>query len=86
MVPYNKWGGRFWADLAERTGATFVGALIAMLTADGSGAVSGSPEQWWLLVGLPTLLSLLKGLLRNLQGPEPTASLVGVTSNTSDVP
>lgn len=76
MTTSNKWTKKFLVDLAERVGATFVGALIAVFSADQSGAIVGSPEQWWVLVGLPTLLSLLKGVLANLAAPETGASLV----------
>lgn len=76
MATTNKWTKKFLVDLAERVGATFVGALIAVFSADQSGTIVGSPEQWWVLVGLPTLLSLLKGVLANLGAPETGASLV----------
>lgn len=75
-----KWTTAYWSDLAERVGATFIGALIAMLTADASGAISGSPQQWWLIVGLPTVLSALKGLLMNLKSGDPSASMVDTSS------
>ena len=71
-----KWSNKFWIDLGERVGATLVGALIAMLTADQTGAVSGDAQQWWLLVGLPTVLALLKGLAANLAAPASGASVV----------
>jgi hypothetical protein len=71
-----KWSKTYWADLAERVAATFVGALIAMLTADGTGVVSGNPRQWWLIVGLPTVLSLLKGLAANLAHPDSGPSVL----------
>lgn len=77
-----KWGRKYWKDLGERTGATLIGALITMLTADASGVISGNPQQWWLIVGLPTVLSGLKGLLVNFGGTQPTASVVDVTSNS----
>jgi hypothetical protein len=72
----NKWTKKFLVDLAERVGATFVGALIAVFSADQSGTIIGSPEQWWILVGLPTLLSLLKGVAANFAAPETGASLI----------
>lgn len=75
-----KWGKKYWIDLGERAGTTAIYGLITMLTADASGAVSGSTQQWWIVLGLPTTLSLLKGLLVNLGGDEPTASVVNVTS------
>ena len=70
----SKWSRAYWVDLGERVVATLVGALITMLTADSSGAISGSVQQWWLFVGLPTVLALLKGLLANLSDPESGAS------------
>lgn len=76
----NKWGKQYWTDLGERVGTTAIYGLITMLTADASGAVSGAPEQWWVVIGLPTTLSFLKGILVNLGGDEPTASVVNVTS------
>jgi hypothetical protein len=72
----NKWSKDYWIDLTERAGSTAVYGVITMLTADQSGAISGSAEQWWLVVGLPTALSLLKGLAANLKDPESGASLV----------
>lgn len=71
-----KWTKAFWVDLGERVGATAVGALITMLTADASGAISGNTQQWWLIVGLPTALSALKGVLANLADSESGASIV----------
>jgi len=71
-----KWSGPFWADLGERVGATAIGALVTMLTADSSGVVSGSPQQWWLIVGLPTALALLKGIGANMADPESGPSLL----------
>lgn len=72
----NKWSKDFWIDLGERAGATLIGALITMLTADQSGAITGNTQQWWLFVGLPTVLSVLKGLGANLKDSESGASLV----------
>lgn len=71
-----KWSGAFWADLGERVAATAVYGLVTMLTADASGALSGNAQQWWLIVGLPTALAALKGLLANLKDPESGASLL----------
>lgn len=76
MAVTNKWSSAFWVDLGERVGATFLGALLTVLTADQSGAIAGSAQQWWLLLGLPTVLSLIKGLLANLKDGESGASLV----------
>lgn len=77
----NKWGKQYWVDLGERTASAAIGGVLTMITADASGAISGSTEQWWLIVGVPSAVSLLKGLLVNLGGTEPTASVVNVTSN-----
>ena len=65
-----KWCATYWADLAERVISTALYGVIAMLTADASGVVSGNPRQWWVVVGLPAVLALLKGLLANLAQPE----------------
>lgn len=66
----------FLRDLAERVATTAIYGVIAMLTADASGVVSGDPRQWWLVVGLPTVLSLLKGVLSGMAAPETGASLL----------
>jgi hypothetical protein len=81
-----KWNGKFWADLGERVGTTAIYGVIAMLTADASGVVSSDPKAWWVVVGLPTALSALKGLAANMAQDGTSASVVGVTSNTSNVP
>lgn len=79
----SKWSGAYWGDLGERVGTTAIYGVITMLTANASGAVSGSAQQWWVVVGLPTALSLLKSLATNLGGTEPSASLAPVTSNNA---
>lgn len=79
----NKWGKQYWKDLAERVASSSIGGVLTMITADASGAISGSAEQWWLIVGVPGAVSLLKGLLVNLGGDQPTASAVNVSSNTT---
>lgn len=66
----------FLRDLAERVATTAIYGVIAMLTADASGAISGDPQQWWLVVGLPTVLALLKGVLAYLKDAETGASLL----------
>ena len=77
MSAYNKWNKAFWIDLAERVGATFVGALLATLT-----LVGATPVDWtdaaavWAVLGVPTVVSLLKGLLANLASPGSGASAV----------
>lgn len=87
MSTNSKWGSKFWTDLAERVGATFIGALLAMLTLANQTPVDWTDaEAVWIVLGLPTVVALLKGLLINLKGPDPSPSLVGVTSTTSDLP
>ena len=76
MAPKNRWSGQFWADLAERVGSTAIYGLIAVLTGDATGAISNDPKVWWAVVGLPTALSLLKGLLANMAGPDSGPSLL----------
>lgn len=73
----NKWGKLFWIDLGERVGATFLGALLAMFTLDMNTPVDwGDPKAVWIVLGVPTLVSLIKGLLGNLASPVSGASLV----------
>lgn len=82
MQKNSKWGKAYWADLAERVGSTFLGALLTALTVTGSTPVDWSDGQIvWSILGVPTLVSLIKGLLSNTRGVEPTASVVDVTSN-----
>lgn len=71
-----KWTKKFWQDLAERVGATAVGGLLAVLTGSASGAIPNEPKVWWVVVGVPTVVSLLKGLLANMADPETGASLL----------
>lgn len=78
-----KWGKKYWTDLAERVGASAIGGVLAMITADATGVADYSPEAWWVLVGIPSATSLLKGLLANMGGGQPTASVVDVTSNST---
>lgn len=82
MEPESKWGKEYWTDLAERVGATLVGALIAAITVTGTTPVDwNDAEVVWAVIGVPTLVSLLKGLLTNLNGDTPSASAVSVTSH-----
>jgi uncharacterized membrane protein len=71
-----KWTKKFAVDLLERVLTTALYGVVTMLTADQSGVVSGNAQQWWLVVGLPTVLSLIKGVLANLAAPETGASLI----------
>lgn len=81
MNSNSKWGRKYWQDLGERVGATFVGALLGAVTLTGTTPVDWSDEKaMWAILGVPTLVSTLKGLLVNLRGEEPTASVVDVNS------
>jgi len=74
-VVSEKWGGGYWRDLGERVAATFIGALITLITMDN---ILEGPD-WdtlWPILVLPTLLSLLKGLLANLASPMTGASVL----------
>jgi hypothetical protein len=83
----SKWGKKYWVDLGERVGFTFIGALLGALTVTGTTPIDWSDEDvMWAILGVPTLTSLLKGLLVNLKGDSPSPSAVGVTSTTSDMP
>lgn len=72
-----KWNRTFWQDLGERVAATFIGALLATLV-----LVEGTKVDWtdaqavWTVLGVPTLVSLLKGLAMNLKDPNSGASAV----------
>lgn len=77
----SKWNKQYWVDLGERAAASGLGGVLTMVTADASGVADYSREAWWVLVGIPTSVSLIKGLLSNLGGHEPTASLANVTSD-----
>lgn len=76
MPVASKWGRAFWVDLGERTGSTLLYAIITALTLTNT-----TPLDWkdvaavWTVIGLPTLLALLKGLLANLASPASGASL-----------
>lgn len=74
----SKWGKAYWTDLGERAAASLVGGALTMLT-----LTSLTDLTWayaWAVLGVPTATSVLKGLLVNLGGPDPTASIVDVTS------
>lgn len=77
----NKWGKEYWTDLGERAGASLVGGLLTLVAVESVGDLSG--ELVWLVIGVPTATSVLKGLLVNLGGAAPTASIVDVTSTGS---
>lgn len=82
----SKWGTKYWADLAERVGSTALYGIATVITMDNALEGPDFDTTLWPVVVLPTALSLIKGLLVNMKGPEPSPSLVGVASTTSDVP
>lgn len=83
---FGKWGGKFWGDTGERVVAGFISTLIPTWIAVGNVAnldfvnalqVSGSAAG----------LVLLKCIFANVAtGDVPSASAVGVSSLSSDVP
>jgi hypothetical protein len=77
MAVTNKWSKAFWVDLAERVGSTFVGALLALVTTASSTPIEwDNPAYFWPILGVPVLVSLLKGLAANFKDPESGASIV----------
>lgn len=72
----NNWGKAFWVDLAERTGATVVGGLLALLAITQSAIHGFTWPLFDATVLVPTAFSLLKGLAANLKDPQSGASIV----------
>lgn len=74
-VPQSKWSRTYFADLAERVGSTFLGALIPAAIAAGNLASLD-----WVnaleLAGSAAGISLLKGLAANMANPESGPSLL----------
>jgi hypothetical protein len=80
----NKWDGRFWADLGDREVASIGSTVIAVLTGAGANVIPNDPKVWWTLVGIPAVVTFLKGVVMNASNgsaDQPTSSLVNVTSN-----
>lgn len=81
----NKWGVEYWTDTAERVGTTALYGVAVVIT----GELIADVNQWWLVVGLPSSLSLIKCLLMNMRGTGgdglPTASVVKVRSAKEEV-
>jgi hypothetical protein len=71
----SKWSKAFWYDLGERVASTFLGALLAYIVTDNALERVGF-DQLWPVIILPTLVSLIKGLLANMASPASGASLV----------
>jgi hypothetical protein len=68
------WGPAYWIDLGERVASTAVYGAITLVTASSVQHLSSSLA--WTIVGLPTALSLLKGLAANLSSPNTGAALL----------
>lgn len=72
----SKWSKQFWVDLAERVASTAIYGIITVLSIDNLLDGGLTLEVAWAVVGLPTALAALKGLLANLKDPDSGASLV----------
>ena len=75
MKRKNKWSKTYFADLAERVGATFVVTLIPMWVTAGNVAHLDFVNALEV-AGSAAGLSLLKGLLANLADPGSGPSLL----------
>lgn len=83
MAKTDKWSKRYWIDLGERVGTTFLYGVIAIITSKNLNL------NWELIMTViitPVILSLAKGLIKNMASTsdEPTASLVNVSSHPVD--
>lgn len=77
----SKWSRKYWTDLGERVGSTFVGALVTLIMMDNVLEGPDFDTVLWPIVVVPTALSLLKGLLANMASDErPSASVADVSS------
>lgn len=73
----NKWNRRFWLDLAERTGSTFLQSLAGTSLLMGATALDWTDATAvWATLGAPTALALGKGLLANMANGESGASVL----------
>ena len=71
------WTAAFWRATAERVIATIVGALVAVLTADGFDLLKVDWTGVLVTIGTAGLVSLLKAVLANVatkNGPSLTSS------------
>lgn len=77
-VPVNSiWTGAFWQATAERVIATIVGALVAVLAADGFDVLNADWRGIVTTIGIAGAVSLLKAILANVAtktGPSLTNS------------
>jgi hypothetical protein len=71
----SKWSKAFWSDLAERVGATLVYSIITLITMDNVLERLDMATLWPIVV-LPTLLSLLKGVVANMRDSDSGASML----------
>lgn len=76
-----KWGKKYWVDVGERVGTTFLEVLIPMYVTVENVAVLDWRHAL-AVSGSAAGLSFLKNVLSNLKKDLPTASLVNVTSQT----
>lgn len=73
----SKWNSTFFSDLGERVGATFLGAILGLVTLSATEAVAWTDWSYlWPIVGVPTLVSLIKGVLANMAAPDSGASAI----------
>ena len=71
------WNKEFALDLFERVASTFLAALLGAITQTGTTPVDWSDGQaMWAVLGVPTAVSLIKGLLANMANGESGASLL----------
>lgn len=70
----NSWSKQYWFDLGERVASSLIGGLLTLLVSTNLTDIS--TELGWTIVGIPTLTSLLKGLLANLKDSESGPSLL----------
>jgi hypothetical protein len=73
----SKWSKNYWSDLAERVVSTFIQALLGCLVLTGATPVDWSDgKAIWAVLGVPTAVALLKGLLANMADGESGPSLL----------
>lgn len=82
----SKWNKEYWVDLGERVAASALGGVLTMLGLTWGDLVASNGEVWATVVLIPSGVSLVKGLLANLPGPDPSASMVDVSSHGAEVP
>jgi len=75
VVAAKQWGRGFWHDYAERVGSVLLYQLITFFTiVMPQGNLSF--DRVWPVLGLPVVLSALKGLLANMKNQGTGASLL----------